>query len=370
LRQPLLGWDGNPVASLSVRNKTPIIPETKDFSDQPVILSLAFVLSTLILLSASLWAWIAKPLAAISASLKAENSTGIRYLTESQTEFGQISRLIDRFFRDKNSLIGEIQRRKKAEEQLRLAGEKLEQRVTERTEQLSKSSLLLRSLASQLLLAEERERRRIADDLHDHVGQILVLAKLRVQQLKELSEPGKTHSLLEEIRRLLGETLNYSRSLTAQLSPPVLREFGFEAAVKSLASEFERQYQIPITVEDDMAMRVADDQMGILLYRSVRELLTNVVKHSHATAVRIRFATDGDRMVTTVEDNGFGFSAAQTDAINEGNRFGLFSIKERLTYLGGEMKAESAPGKGTKILLFVPTIFAMNGARRREQSEH
>lgn len=371
LRESLVDWEGKPVASLSVRNVRSIMPEMKDFSDRFIVLSLAFVLSTLVLLSASLWAWVGKPLAAISASLKKEDSDEIRYLTGSQTEFGQISRLIDRFFKDRNNLIEEVERRKQAEEQLRLAGERLEQRVAERTEELSKSSLLLRSLASQLLIAEERERRRIADDLHDHIGQILVLSKLRVQQLKELSGDGKAYSLLEEIQKLLGETLNYSRSLTAQLSPPVLREFGFEAAVKSLASEFERQYQIPVTVEDDKtSTRVADDQMGVLLYRSVRELLNNVAKHSGATAVKIRFITDGDRMVIEVRDNGFGFSADQIDDINEGSRFGLFSIRERLTHLGGEMRIESAPGKGTLVSLFVPHVLATTGFRRRRDGEH
>jgi signal transduction histidine kinase len=364
LRRALMGWDGKPVACLSVQDKMSSVPGMDDLSDRSVILSVVFILSTLGLLSVSLWAWIGKPLSAISSSLKEEDSGPILSLTGSLTEFGQISRIIDRFFKDKKHLVEEVERRKEAEEQLRLAGEVLEQRVAERTEELSKSRLQLRSLASELLLAEERERRRIADDLHDHIGQILVLAKLRVQQLKESLDGGKAHAYLEEVQNLLAETLNYSRSLTAQLSPPVLREFGFEAAVKSLASEFERKYSIPITIEDRMRAQVSDDQIGVLLYRSVRELLTNVVKHSEATAIRILFATDGDRMVTEVEDNGFGFSADQIDDINEYNRFGLFSIRERLAHLGGEMVIESLPGKGTIVRLFVPAILAMNGIRR------
>jgi signal transduction histidine kinase len=370
LVQPLTGWDGKPVACLSVRNDTPLMPQMKAFADREFLLSIAFVCLTLALLSVSLWSWVSKPLAAISRSLNEENSHAIIHLLKSRNEFGQISKLIEQFFMHKKSLIEEVERRKRAETQLRISGEHLEQRVAERTEALSKSSLLLRSLASQLLLAEERERRRIADDLHDHIGQILVMAKLRAQQLEEFFQDSQSLSLLAEIQKLLAETLNYSRSLTAQLSPPILREFGFEAAVKSLASEFEREYGISISVEDDTTARITDDQIGVLLYRSVRELLTNVIKHSQATAVKIIFAARGDHIVTVVEDNGFGFISDLTNDISETKKFGLFSIKERLTYLGGEMEIESAPGRGAKVFLLVPAALVINGGKRREDGEH
>jgi signal transduction histidine kinase len=367
---PLIGWEGKPIGSLSVRHETPVIPKMKIYSNRDFWLSAALGCFGLALVSFCLLVWIRKPLAAISKSLNEEDPDAISHLCKSPTEFGQISRLIADFFLDRKSLVDEVERRKQAESNLRAAGEELEQKVAERTEDLSKSSLLLRSLASQLLLAEERERRRIADDLHDHIGQILVLAKLRVEQLQEISEDSRSHSLLEEIEKLLADTLNYSRSLTVQLSPPVLREFGFEAAVKSLANEFERKYGIPVTVEDDLTTRVGDRQIAVLLYRSVRELLHNVIKHSKATAVKILFATRNDHMVTEVEDNGFGFIPDQIDDINQGNRFGLFSIRERLTYLGGEMRIESAPGRGTKVLLFVPAILAINATKRREDGEY
>lgn len=370
LIQPLLDWEEKPVACLSVRNETTIPPGLQASGDREFLVATVFVCFTLLLLFVCLWVWVNKPLAAISKSLNEQDSHGILRLSESRTEFGQISRLIDRFFIDRKNIVEEVERRKEAEAHLRNAGEELERRVAERTRALSRSNLLLRSLASQLLLAEERERRRIADDLHDHIGQILVLAKLRVQQVKELVNNPEPHSLLDEIQMLVAETLAYSRSLTAQLSPPVLREFGFEAAVKSLASEFERENNIPVALEDDTATRVQDDQIAVLLYRSVRELLANVAKHSQATAVKIRLTTYGDRIEAVIEDNGIGFIPDLVSDINKNIRFGLFSIKERLTYLGGEMKIESEPRKGTRVFLFVPAVLAEKGLERREEREH
>lgn len=361
LSLPLKGWEGKPVAFLSVAKKTPLRLQMKVYSDREIKLSITFGCLSVALLAGCLWICISRPLKAISKSLTEKDLQTISKLSKSQTEFGQISRLIARSFREEQDLVEEVERRKKAESDLKIAGEELEQRVAERTDALSRSTQLLRSLASQLLLAEERERRLIADDLHDHIGQILVLAKLRVQQLKETSQDHQSVSSLQEIQNLLADTLSYTRSLTTQLSPPILREFGFEAAVISLASEFEREYRIPVIIEDDRTACIGDNQIAFLLYRSVRELLHNIAKHSGATRVKILFATRHEQILIVVEDDGFGFIPDQVNGINEGTGFGLFSIKERLAYLGGEMKIESAPGRGTKVSLFVPAISTING---------
>jgi len=214
----------------------------------------------------------------------------------------------------------------------------------------------LRSVVSEMSLMEsrieERERHLIAADLHDFVGQNLAVLLFKLAALrKKLSSPEHT-AQLEEIRELIGRTIQYTRSLTVELTPPILSELGFEAAVESLAESIQKTYGIRIAVANDGKPKQADDETRYLLFRIVRELLMNIVKHAQASAVKICLARDEDIMHIAVEDDGIGFDAEKS--ASRGSGFGLFTIRERLKRLGGYFAIDSRSGSGTKVVLSVP----------------
>jgi len=211
----------------------------------------------------------------------------------------------------------------------------------------------LRSMASELSLTEERERRRLATELHDHVGQILALAQIKLGALKESAGSTALAGPMDEIRRLIEQTIQYTRSLTFELSPPILYDLGFEAAVEWLAEMMQEQHGLRIEVQTDKGPKPLDDEIRVLLFQAVRELLVNVIKHAQATRVRVGIGREGTSLRIKVEDNGVGLPVS-LDAPLAGRGFGLFSIRERLKYLGGHLEAESEPGQGTRVSLVVP----------------
>jgi len=210
----------------------------------------------------------------------------------------------------------------------------------------------LRSMASELSLTEERERRRLATELHDHVGQILALAQIKLGAVRE-SAGNALAGPMDEIRRLVEQTIQYTRSLTFELSPPILYDLGFEAAVEWLAEMMQEQHGLRIEVQAAKGPKLLNDEIKVLLFQAVRELLVNVIKHAQASRVRIAIGREGQDMRIKVEDNGVGLPIS-LDAPLGGRGFGLFSIRERLKYLGGHLKAESEPGQGTRVTLTVP----------------
>jgi signal transduction histidine kinase len=217
----------------------------------------------------------------------------------------------------------------------------------------------LRTVVSEMSLMEsrieERERHLIAADLHDFVSQNLavVLLKLAVLQ-KKISSP-EIIGQVEIIRELIGKTIQYTRSLTVELSPPILSEIGFEAAVKSLAEEIQKTHGIRVAIADNSQLKQAADETRYLLYRVVRELLMNIVKHAQATAVKICLARDEDILHISVEDDGIGFDATKRSGRDSG--FGLFAIRERLKRLGGCCEIDSGSDCGTNVILTVPLKF-------------
>jgi PAS domain S-box-containing protein len=268
---------------------------------------------------------------------------------------------------------GDITERKKAEEALQKARDELEIRVAQRTADLAKaikdlqneigerkkaeqklliSQKQLRSLASELSLAEERLRRRIATNVHDHIGQNLAISKIRLESLRESASSPALAGPLEEICELIAQTIESSRSLTFELSPPVLYEMGFEAAVEWLTRRMRQQHGLSTNFKSDGRPKPLSFNVRILLFQAVRELLVNVAKHAKARNVTVSTRRVGDEVQVTVEDDGIGFDTAKTSSHNyETEGFGLFSIRERLGYLGGHFDIESRPGLGTKVTL-------------------
>ncbi|TSA51490.1 PAS domain-containing protein, partial [archaeon] len=213
----------------------------------------------------------------------------------------------------------------------------------------------LRSLASELSLTEERERRRIAADLHDEIGQTLAMINLKSGALREKLTSGDLTRQLDEIRELTKKAIQATRSLTFDLAPPVLYELGLEAGLDWLTEKIHDQHGILTEFEDDGKSKPLDDDVRVTLFRAVRELLINVVKHAHARRAKVSIWREGDEVRIVVEDNGVGFAPSELNTTGGRTRgFGLFNIHERLESLGGHVQLESAQARGTRVTLIQP----------------
>jgi PAS domain S-box-containing protein len=212
----------------------------------------------------------------------------------------------------------------------------------------------LRSLTSELSLAEESERRRIATQIHDHIGQTLAITKIRLGALQD-SCNSDNEGPIDEIRQLINLTIQYTKSLTFELSPPILYELGLEATIEWLSEQMQKQHYILFSCENDEMPKPLTREMSILLFQVVRELYMNIVKHSQAHQVLTYIRRDEDRLRIVVEDDGIGFDFS---SIDRRLTFGFFSIRERLKYLGGTLVVDSTPGKGTIITVMSPLALA------------
>jgi PAS domain S-box-containing protein len=230
--------------------------------------------------------------------------------------------------------------------------------ATAAAEQLHEYQRRLRALAAELSLAEERERRRIAIDIHDRISQNLAMAKMRLASIQSRFTPEtkeRVQSDFADAMFLLEQTLDDTRTLTFELSPPILYELGLVAALQWLAEQMTSQYGLKVAVDGDQAGDQIGEDLRSLLFRSTRELLINVVKHANATAARIsvRKADGGVRI--TVADDGDGFDIAREAAAPDGKAgFGLFSMRTRLEQIGGKFEISSVPDTGTRVTLSAP----------------
>ncbi len=227
--------------------------------------------------------------------------------------------------------------------------------ITERKklqEELETYHKSLTALASDLTLAEERERRKIAVGLHDEIGQPLALAQIRLGQIIADERRGNIVSGANEVRSLIDEIIQKARTLTFELSPPILYELGLEAALRSLAESFSAKHGILVGFEKGNGANQLDENLKVLLYLAVRELLVNIVKHAEATKVNICLKGDGKILQLIVEDNGVGFTQQQT----ERQGFGLFSIRERIKNYGGKLDIQPLSDHGVRCLISVPIV--------------
>jgi PAS domain S-box-containing protein len=229
--------------------------------------------------------------------------------------------------------------------------------LRERTVELERRSAQLSRLASDLTLAEQHAREQLAKTLHDGLQQMLVLAAMDLDQQINRDSRRAPPPLMVQAKRQIDEAITAARSLSVELSPPLMQGAGLPTALNWLAEWSQRKYQLKVHVSADPLANSPRKDVCTLLFESVRELLFNAVKHAQVNRVTVDLAREPDDMLSiTVTDRGVGFDAAGlADRAKAGQAgWGLFSIRERLTLLGGQFEIESAPGRGTRFRLIAP----------------
>lgn len=264
--------------------------------------------------------------------------------------------------------------RKQAGAVLRMAKSELEQKVSERTSRLVEINLdlvkemekrklveeklllaqqNLRAMASEITLADERSRKNFAADLHDTVVQTLGAAKIKAQ-LVQSQIPKKARPLFDDFLDMLTRSLVQTRSIISEMSPPVLNELGLIPALEWLTEQFRKQHGINVRFESNKQNVSLAHDIKVFLFQATRELLMNIVKHAKASSALVKFSKNGKEVSIHVSDDGQGFGAEDAFRPELKGSYGLYSIRERLQHMGGELTIESMPGQGTTIHVIAP----------------
>jgi PAS domain S-box-containing protein len=225
----------------------------------------------------------------------------------------------------------------------------------------------LKALATQLTIAEEKERRAIAADLHDHVGQSLALARIQLASARQFASESTLAEMLDEISDSLLKTLEDTQLLMLELSSPAMHEIGLSSAISEwLESQIGNRHSLKTEVINnipDSRRKTLGPNVRTILFRNVRELLVNVVKHARANKVSVRLEDRSSSIRIIVEDDGIGFEPrAMIRAGSKVGGFGLFSIEELMADLGGNLRIVSEPGKGCTAILSAP--FGVDDSRK------
>ena len=264
-----------------------------------------------------------------------------------------------RILRDPNGeplrMIGtnmDITERKQAEDALRELNATLETRVAQRTAQLEHRARQLQKLALELSQAEDRERKHLAEILHDDLQQQLAAAKFHLGMLRNrVKYDPAQRSIAGQVDHMLAEAIEKSRSLSHELSPAILYHGDLGEALEWLGGQMQTKYGLTVHVDADGEVDVQSDALKVFLFRAAQELLFNVVKHARVNAARVRVRCMGHCLCLCVSDRGRGFNPQDLKATAG---FGLLSIRERVELLGGRMRIKAATGKGSTFFLAVP----------------
>jgi signal transduction histidine kinase len=223
----------------------------------------------------------------------------------------------------------------------------------------------LQKMVFDAALTEERERRRIAIELHDRVGQALALAEIRLSTVRgDLT--GEPRAAVDRAVDLLGQAMTDMRVLTFELSPPILYDLGLEHALAWLGESLEKDYGFKIDLHDDGAGQPLEEATRALVFRAARELLMNVIKHARTGRASVSLTRTDQQLVIVVEDRGIGCDPRRVSERAAG--FGLLSVREQVRRLGGMLDVESAAERGTRVSVRVPlrTSAAGQGQHRLE----
>ena len=223
-------------------------------------------------------------------------------------------------------------------------------------EVLVENAETLRRLALELETAEDRERRRLAEYLHDQLGQSLAAIRVKFAAWKGMGPSHDREMLLTEVEQLVDETIEETRSITLELSPPILFELGLGAALEGLGETLFEEVGTAFEFQDDGRCPKFKDAFASASYRITREILLNVVKHAQAKRVSVSVSADSDVLRVEVRDNGIGMERAHLEKALRGlgDTYGLFNVRERLMHMRGSVEIESSPGKGTHVTMTVP----------------
>jgi signal transduction histidine kinase len=211
----------------------------------------------------------------------------------------------------------------------------------------------LRSLASQLSITEERERRELATHLHDGIGQELALVKLRLESLRGRAREDADNRTIDQVCEIMGDVIRETRTLMFEISPPILHELGLTPAIEWLADTVRSRHGLAIDIDAEPVTGIEED-LKALLFRSTNELLNNVVRHAQAQTAVIRVRASETSLRIEVEDDGRGYEQPRP-AVGAVGGFGLFSIRERLAHFGGRLEVFSKVGRGTRAVIEAPT---------------
>ena len=213
--------------------------------------------------------------------------------------------------------------------------------------------MALRLLARELAAAREKERQKIAEQLHDGVGQDILVAKFRLGQLAD-ELPSQYRDAIRAINETIDVVIHETRCIIQDLCPQQLFEFGLSSALQSLANEIRTKYGLNCTTQLESPKKPLQEDIQLVVFAAVRELLVNVVKHAQASTAKVTMKCRPDFIVVEVSDNGRGFSHKRfaLSDLSTGH-FGLFSVRSRLVPLGGSLRMVSRVGKGTKAIVAV-----------------
>lgn len=260
----------------------------------------------------------------------------------------------------------DISERKKYENTLKKAHDEMEDLVRQRTAELETRAFQLARLTGELTLAEHRERKRLSELLHDDIQQLLTGARLHLENLAGKRDL-ENHPSYRSAHNLLTESIQTSRSLSSELSPPVLFQQGLAEALRWLARWMGEVYTLDVYLNIEENLPILQEELRILLFQSVRELLFNVVKHAETDSARVDLQHQQGYVLIMVSDAGAGFEQAALQHGRVQEKFGLLAIRERVELLGGRLKVESTPGSGSSIKLtapFKPSVYA-----RKQEAE-
>jgi PAS domain S-box-containing protein len=268
-------------------------------------------------------------------------------------------------------IASDLTEKKRRDEELQRAHDELEDRVTERTKELVSTNEALvnemeerasveaqrSDLLRRLVTSQELERRRIARDLHDQLGQRLTALRLKIASLKEVT--GDPELLAKRVQRLqeIAEKLDSEVSFLAwELRPSALDDLGLAEAIGAFVNEWSRHYDVAADFRSGkLPVLRPDREFETHLYRITQEALNNIAKHAFANHVSVLLESRDESVILIIEDDGKGFEAAKLSKPREsGKGLGLLGMRERASLIGGDVEIESAPGKGTTIYVRIP----------------